>query len=265
MNRCQFVDDHQRRFGVKRLCDILGIARSSFYYRRRTTVARAARQTVEAGLAARIRKVHQDSDGTCEAPRITAGLRDEGGGGSQRQAGRQDHADHRAPEGPSAPSAPHHRRGQAAPKSPDLIGRDYTPAAVNTKYISDITYLQVNSAKPLYLATVIDLASRRLARWAIADHMRADLVIDALAAAGRTRGSLAGAVMHTDHRSQGEFNWWSQHLDQGGVGWDDRGSRCRRRRPGRDGSGPRIGRCGRRCARPAARSRRALCDGSSGV
>jgi transposase InsO family protein len=49
---------------------------------------------------------------------------------------------------------------------------------------------------------VIELASRRLAGWAIADHMRAELVIDALAAAERTRGSLAGAVIHTDHGAQ---------------------------------------------------------------
>jgi transposase InsO family protein len=52
-----------------------------------------------------------------------------------------------------------------------------------TKYVGDITYLPVSGAKPLYLATVIDLASRRLAGWAIADHMRTELVIDALAAA----------------------------------------------------------------------------------
>lgn len=49
---------------------------------------------------------------------------------------------------------------------------------------------------------MIDLASRRLAGWAIADHMRAELVVDALAAAERTRGSLAGAIMHTDHGAQ---------------------------------------------------------------
>ncbi|MEU9190847.1 DDE-type integrase/transposase/recombinase [Streptomyces sp. NPDC048484] len=73
---------------------------------------------------------------------------------------------------------------------------------MNTKYVGDITYLPVNGAKPLYLATVIDLASRRLAGRAIADHMRTELVIDALAAAERTRGSLEGAIMHTDHGSQ---------------------------------------------------------------
>lgn len=52
------------------------------------------------------------------------------------------------------------------------------------------------------MATVIDLASRRLAGWAIANHMRTDLVTDALAAAERTRGSLAGAILHTDHGAQ---------------------------------------------------------------
>ncbi|MER6523151.1 hypothetical protein ACFWHQ_29955 [Streptomyces sp. NPDC060334] len=57
---------------MKRLCDILGLSRSSFYYWRRTAAARTAWQAVEAGIAARIRKVHQDSDGTYGAPRITA-------------------------------------------------------------------------------------------------------------------------------------------------------------------------------------------------
>ncbi|MEU8943126.1 hypothetical protein OHU17_00920 [Streptomyces goshikiensis] len=47
---------------------------------------------------------------------------------------------------------------QAAAKAPDLIGRALTAASVNTKYVGDITYLPVNGAKPLYLATVIDLA-----------------------------------------------------------------------------------------------------------
>ena len=64
------------------------------------------------------------------------------------------------------------------------------------------TYLPVGERGFLYLATVIDLHSRRLAGWAIADHMRTDLVVDALTAAQRTRGSLDGAIMHTDHGAQ---------------------------------------------------------------
>jgi transposase-like protein len=75
VNRFQFVADHRRRFGVKRLCTILGIARSSFYYWRRTATGRAARRAVDARLASRIRRVHRESDGTYGVPRITAELR----------------------------------------------------------------------------------------------------------------------------------------------------------------------------------------------
>ncbi|GGZ25270.1 hypothetical protein GCM10010300_80900 [Streptomyces olivaceoviridis] len=67
------------------------------------------------------------------------------------------------------------------------------------------------------LATVIDLASRRLTGWAIADHMRTGLVTDALAAAERTRGSLAGAVMHTDHGAQYTSRAFADACRQAGV------------------------------------------------
>lgn len=90
----------------------------------------------------------------------------------------------------------------AAVKAPDLIRRDFTATAVNQRYVGDITYLPVGEQEFLYLATVIDLHSRRLTGWAIADHMRTDLVIDALTAAQRTRGSLDGAVFHSDHAAQ---------------------------------------------------------------
>lgn len=176
------------------------LARASTNWRR-TAAARAARQIVEAGLAARIRKVHQDSDGTYGAPRITAELRDEGERINHKRVARIMRTI--GLEGVRLRRL--HRTTLADPataKAPDLIGRDFTAAAVNTKYVGDITYLPVSGAKPLYLATVLDLASRRLAGWAIAVHMRTELVIDALAAAGRTRGSLDGAIMHTDHGSQ---------------------------------------------------------------
>lgn len=88
---------------------------------------------------------------------------------------------------------------------------------MNTKYVGDITYLPLTGGKFLYLATVIDLASRRLAGWAIADHMRSDLVIDALTAAERCRGSLAGAVMHTDHGAQYTSRAFADACRQAGV------------------------------------------------
>ena len=90
---------------------------------------------------------------------------------------------------------------RADQKVPDLLQRDFTAPAPNRRYVGDITYIPLTDGTNLYLATVIDCYSRRLTGWAVADHMRTDLVADALKAAHATRGSLAGAVFHSDHGS----------------------------------------------------------------
>jgi transposase InsO family protein len=216
VNRCQFVADHQRRYGVKRLCQVLGIARSSFYYWLRTASDRAARQAADAEATARIRVVHAASDGTYGVPRVTAELRDQGEVVNHKKVARLMNAAGIA----GLRLRRKHRTtiaDPAAAKAPDLVGRDFSAQEVNARYVGDITYLPVGGGKFCYLATVIDLCSRRLAGWAIADHMRAELVVDALAAAEQTRGNLHGAIMHTDHGSQGGFNWSSQQPDLGGV------------------------------------------------
>ncbi|MGW6950185.1 IS3 family transposase [Streptomyces xanthophaeus] len=217
VNRFQFVADHQRRHGVKRLCDILGIARSSFYYWRRTAADRAGRQAADARLANRIRAVHRESDGTYGAPRITAELREYSGEPvNHKRVARI----MRASGIQGVRLRRRHRTtvpDPAAARAPDLIGRDFTAEHPNTKYVGDITYLPIDGGKFCYLATVIDLASRRLAGWAIADHMRTDLVIDALAAAVRTRGSLAGSIMHTDHGAQYTSRAFAESCRSAGV------------------------------------------------
>ncbi|MFC8823695.1 IS3 family transposase [Streptomyces rochei] len=217
VNRFQFVADHQRRHGVKRLCTILGIARSSYYYWRRTAADRAARQAADARLAVRIRAVHLESDGTYGVPRITAELRETGGEAvNHKRVARI----MRASGLEGVRLRRRHRTTVPAPaaaKAPDLIGRDFTAAEPNTKYVGDITYLPLDGGKFCYLATVIDLASRRLAGWAIADHMRADLVSDALAAAIRTRGSHAGSIMHTDQGAQYTSRAFAQACRSAGV------------------------------------------------
>ena len=79
---------------------------------------------------------------------------------------------------------------------PDLIGRTFTADRPNHVYVGDITYLPCKGGKNMYLATVIDTYSRKLAGYALTDHMRVLLVIDALAHAHGVRGSLDGAVFH---------------------------------------------------------------------
>jgi transposase InsO family protein len=78
VNRFQFVEDHKDTFGVKRLCRVLQVARSSFYRWRNAAAARLARRKSDQELAARIRTIHAGHDGTYGSPRITAELREEG-------------------------------------------------------------------------------------------------------------------------------------------------------------------------------------------
>lgn len=126
--------------------------------------------------------MYRESDSTYGVPRITVELCDEGEQVKHKRialvmrqarlAGLRLRRRHRTTVADAA-----------AAKAPELIGRDFTASAPNTKYVGDIIYLPLGGGKFLYLATVVDLASRRLAGWAVADHMRTVLVLDALAAA----------------------------------------------------------------------------------
>jgi len=202
VSRFQFVADNSATFEVKRLCELVEIERSSYYAWLNAAPAREERARADAELATRIRTVHA-VDSTQGAPRITAELNDGAPAGDRvnhkrvarvmRLEGIRGYVKKRRvrttiPE----PS------GQ---KYPDLLNRDFTAQAPNQRYVGDITYLPLADGTNLYLATVIDCYSRRLAGWAIADHMRTELVEDALSAAAGTRGSLKGAIFHSDHGS----------------------------------------------------------------
>jgi len=203
VSRFQFVADHSDTYPVKWLCAVVEIARSSFYAWLAGTDGRAARSAADQALAARIRTVH-DEDNTYGVPRITAELND-----VAPESERVNHK--RVARVMRTNGIVGYRRRRrvkttvadpTTQKVPDLLGRDFTAAAANEKYVGDITYLPLATGTNLYLATVIDCFSGRVAGWAIADHMRTELVKDALKAADALRGSLAGAVFHSDHGSQ---------------------------------------------------------------
>lgn len=89
-----------------------------------------------------------------------------------------------------------------APPVPDLVMRDFTADTLNTRRCGDITYMAVGSTW-LYLATVIDICSRKVVGWPIADHMRTSLVTDAIEMAAAARGGrVRGVVFHTDRGAQ---------------------------------------------------------------
>jgi transposase InsO family protein len=203
VSRFQFVADHRDAFEVKWLCAVVEIARSSFYAWLAAADGRAARQAADDALHERIRAVH-DTDATYGAPRVTAELND-----GVPESERVNHKRvARVMRGAGIAGYRRRRRVKTTvadpvnQKVPDLLNRDFTAATTNVKYVGDITYLPLATGGNLYLATVIDCCSRRVAGWAIAEHMRTELVEDALNAADALRGGLSGAVFHSDHGSQ---------------------------------------------------------------
>ena len=200
MSRFQFVADHRHTFEVKWLCEVVEIARSSFYAWLAAADGRLTRAAADEALAGRIRAVHE-GDNIYGAPRITAELND-----GVPEVERVNHKRvARVMRGAGIAGYRRRRRVKtttpdpANQKVPDLLGRDFAAKALNSKYVGDITYLPLATGSNLYLATVIDCCSRRVTGWAIAEHMRTELVEDALTAAAALRGSLARAIFHSDH------------------------------------------------------------------
>jgi transposase InsO family protein len=201
VSRFQFVEDHKALFGVKRLCRVLQVSRSGFYRWLKGAAARLARRLAEERLAGQVRRIHAEHEGTYGSPRVTAELRAAGVEVNHKRVERvmREHGIvglHLRRKVRTTIPEP-----DAAPV-PDLIRRDFTAEQPNSRYVGDITYLPAGSTF-LYLATVVDLYSRRLVGWSIADHMRTELVVDALQAAAHTRGGhLDGAVFHSDNGAQ---------------------------------------------------------------
>lgn len=90
---------------------------------------------------------------------------------------------------------------QAAALVPDLVGRDFTADTPGAKLVGDITYVHTWQGW-MYLATVIDCYSRAVIGWAVADHMRTELVTDAIDMAARNVNIPEGAIFHSDRGAQ---------------------------------------------------------------
>jgi len=184
--------------GVQRACRLLVVSRSAFYARCTTP---SNRSVADAALTAEIIEIHATSKGTYGSPRVHAELVDNG-----REVGRRRVTRLMAKAGIEGR---HKRRWRKttvadpqAERARDLIQRDFAPGPkTDRRYVGDITYIATWEGFA-YLATVIDLASRRVVGWAIANHMRTELVEDALRMAFVQRQPARGVIFHTDRGSQ---------------------------------------------------------------
>jgi transposase InsO family protein len=185
---------------VKRACELLEVSRAAYYAHRANTPS--ARQHADTQLTERIRQVHQGSKGRYGAPRIHAELRRRGHRHARKRVARLMRAAGlcgRRPRRSKRTTIP----DPAAAARADLVRRDFAvnAAAVNTRWCGDITYLPTWEGW-LYLATVIDIASRRVVGFALAEHLHTELVADALANAVAARDPEPGVIFHSDKGCQ---------------------------------------------------------------
>jgi putative transposase len=180
-------------------CRALGVSRSWFYkWKDGTLPARAARRAV---LAAEVRCLFRAHRGTYGSPRITADLREAGWRVSKNTVAAlmcEQGLAARRKKSRRATTRP----GKARWRAPDLVKRDFPAEQVNRKWYGDGTEIPTDQGK-LYLASVMDMASRRLLGFALGEHHDAQLAYSALVMAVAVRGGqVPGVIMHTDCGSE---------------------------------------------------------------
>jgi putative transposase len=194
-----FIAAEKTNHAVKMMCRVLGVSRSGFHAWQRR--APSARSLEDRALAARIEEIHTGSMKTYGSPRVHAELRLEDG----VRVGRKRVERLMREAGLSGQLK--RRRGkttirvQGVRTAPDLVERDFSPSEPNRLWVADITYIRTWEGW-LYLASVMDCYSRRIVGWALADHLRAEIVVDALEMAVARRRPDPGLVHHSDQGGQ---------------------------------------------------------------
>ena len=191
------MTEHQAHFAVSTMCRVLKVSRSGYYaWHDRPPSARAERDAV---LAEQIKAYHAESDGSYGAPRIHADLQEAGERISRKRVARlmREHG----LVGVSRRRGPTTTVRKAGdPKGPDLVRREFAAEEPNALWVADITYVPTGAGF-LYLAVVLDVFSRRIVGWAMAGHLRTELVLAALDMAVAQRKP-DGVVHHSDHGCQ---------------------------------------------------------------
>ena len=201
MNVLPFIEAEkaEQHHTVKRSCELLEVSRSAFYEWHQHVPA--ARERADIELGERIQDIYDESRGTYGWPRVHRALRDDG-----VHVGRKRVARIMRTQGLIGRCR--RRWIKTTISDPDVVAvdllkRNFDPASIELDrvYVGDITYIRTWEGW-LYLATVIDLASRRVVGWAMADHMRAELVCDALRMAIDARRPAPGLIFHSDRGTQ---------------------------------------------------------------
>lgn len=211
-SRYEFIDGMKAQYPIVKMCEWLAVSKSGFYeWRDRPLSATAERR---ADLGEKIKKIFKKSRETYGYRRVREQLAQDGveaGEELVRQIMRDLGLE---------PCQPRPWRittvADGSEPVADLIERDFSAPTPGERFVGDITYIRT-WAGWLYLATVIDLCTKEVVGWSMADHMRASLPCDALCMAVRNGRVRKGAIFHSDRGSQYTSSDMAEHLEYFGL------------------------------------------------
>ena len=197
--RYQYIREHRQEYSVKRMCRLLSVTRSGHYAWRPEKAG--VREMENQVLMEQIRKEYKTSRQTYGSPRIQAGLLRKGVACGRHRVAR---LMRRAGISPHKRHKWHPVTTQRQPgviPAPNRLNQDFFATMANTKWVSDFTYIDTAEGW-LYLAIVLDLFSRKVVGWAMAEQMNTALVETALHMALHARQPTANLLHHSDQGSQ---------------------------------------------------------------
>lgn len=183
------------------MCEVLGVSKSGFYaWRKKQTAPLSEKEILDTEIAEHIHKSYAASFGTYGSPRITQDLSQWGYVCSQKKI-----ANMMRDLGLSARQPKHVQRTTDSNHShfvyPNLVNRNFKVTTLNTLWVTDITYIRTLEGW-VYLASVMDVCSRKIVGWAMADHMEESLILEALNQALAIRKPTKGLIHHSDRGAQ---------------------------------------------------------------
>lgn len=195
-----FIDEHQSVHSVALMCLVLGVSRNSYYTFKKRRAQGRNHGADQAQIDEQVKVAFEAGKGRSGSPRLTLDLADQG-----HVMDRKTVAKSLNRQGLRAKAARKFRvttdSKHSLPIHPNRLDQNFTACRINEKWVGDITYLATDEGWT-YLATVIDLYSRKVVGWSMSARIQATLVCDALTMALWRRGFPTGVIMHTDRGSQ---------------------------------------------------------------
>ena len=197
----EFVEANKSQFHVQDMCRMLGVSRSGYYsYHNRKRRGLTKQEEENKLLTEKIKSIYYEHKGRYGSPRIHATLKAQG---EQCSLGRVKRLMRK--EGLAAKTIPKPKAKKSQQEVTDtnnlLSDKDFKLTTINQVWVSDITYISTKEGW-LYLAGTMDILSRRIVGYAMAEHMRTDLIIDCLNMAIINRQPSVGIIHHSDRGSQ---------------------------------------------------------------